>query len=121
MAIASPSPLPRQKYRRSGIVNEGVNRSKEYVVERAGCNLISSHRTGGNVARGGFLSSHLACAQPQHVCTLFLHFPQVQLPCAHVQDPPQSQLEFPQPDMMNKYIGIRDLKKGVWWFVVCIL
>jgi hypothetical protein len=30
------------------------------------------------------------------------YFPQVQLPAAHVQLPPQSQLEFPQPDIFLK-------------------
>jgi hypothetical protein len=33
-----------------------------------------------------------------------LHFPQVQLPAAHVQLPPQSQLEFPQPDIFKDEI-----------------
>jgi hypothetical protein len=29
------------------------------------------------------------------------YFPQVQLPAAHVQSPPQSQLEFPQPGILS--------------------
>lgn len=33
-----------------------------------------------------------------------LHFPQVQLPCAHVQSPPQSQLEFPQPGIFKSFV-----------------
>jgi len=46
-----------------------------------------------------------------HAQKQYIYFPQLQLPAAHSQVPPQVQLEFPQPDMFALSVGIE--KRGL--------